>query len=802
MKKYKLLAIPVTAGIMMLSGCADKISPQDGTQGISRGKDLISVTAETPTRTELSPKDGGYEVLWCEGDGISVLGADGGNTTFVLASGSGTAGGTFEGDLSKAGEEPYFIVYPADPEAKVQDGQIVFNIKPDAGKLPSVARLEMDKEVPGATLRNLFGALKITLTSNPQVSIRKITLHDLAGNTLWGTCSVPLDNGFPKFGDITVSEGDNSISLVSATSFEIGEDGKTFFFPVPAGTLDHGFSAVLYEYDEAEENSVGRTYSVVQKVSSPVAAQRSSVVSIAASALKEKSEPKEIKARGYYKSLFVCAGCFLSNYYTPEHIPTIAALGLENDYEYIATASRADLNGSSSVKETNVSGQNAVMVSSPQDGMTDYSDYNGTLLYPDGEPRFRAMFVNGGTSYTFGPTLTDKGRQQIHDWYLNGGSYIGVCAGTFLATTSRDGTNRWNNSDPSKNYSFGIWPGNLGSTSVPVDIFKYPAAATGAKILEDYANFNHAADFAAKHGLSGRAWECLSPNDTIEDIDHQGGSFLPHSATNAAFPHEEFVAMQWSGPASIAPEVPNSLRYLEEDVGVAPAFKSSRKVHDSTIVWAYKKDSKSGRAVLSGSHPEKRGPESGRNFNLMANMILHALEGVGEPEVKGELTLDGVRKMNRTTADNDPDYARIGDRQYHHFILDVPSAIQNFKLELISDYASGSGIDLYLTMRKDDFAWISDADYAICTKGGQKSLEIKELPAGRWYVGVYCATTVDATEFAYDETTGPFFFKYGGHTEVLDGIAYSISCETSADPGIPGIGTLPGHDMGSDKLDD
>lgn len=808
MKSLLQHSVTLLAALVGVVSCADGISPKLEKAGERAGEDVIVFTQEESTRTSLSPNAGGYDVVWDENDQITVIGAEGQSATFTIKDGVGTNRGSFSGSLSDAGSAPYCAVYPQSGTASLTEGTLTFSIPQEIGAIPAVASVVVNQDGTFAGLRNVFGLLKITLTSPEIVKIKKLTLHDLAGNMLWGTCSLQVEGGTPDYENISLEGGDNTISLVSDTYYEIGETPREFFFPVPPASLDRGFSIVLYEYDELTEGNVGRAYTFIQKISSPVAAVRSAVVEIQASAITEKSEPLEVNARGFYKSLFVCAGVYLSNYYLPEHLPFIAELGVADDYEYIATASRAQLNASATVKNDNIKGQNAVMVSSPQSGMTAYNDYNGSLIYPDGEPRFRTMFVNGGTSYTFGPTLTDKGREQIHDWYLHGGSYIGICAGTFLCTTYRDGTNRWNNADASKNYSFGIWPGNLGSTSIPVDIFDYPTgASTGAKVLEDYAKLNYATEYAAKHSRSGRAWEHLSVNDTIEDLIHQGGSYLPHSTTNSKYPHEEFIAMQWSGDASswkgVTTETAvDSLRYTEDKVKVTKPFKTSKFAHDSTIVWAYKKDSQSGRAVLSGSHPEKRPVSSGRNFNLMTNMFLHALNGVGSPDVKGELQLNTVRKMSRTTEDNDPEYARIGDRQYHHFTLDVAEPIENFSLELSSDYDAASGVNLYLSLRKGDFAWLSDADYVICTKGGQKSLNIKRLPVGEWYIGVYCATTVTAEPYAYNEETGPFFFKYSGHTEVLDGIAYTISVESEFREGTSPVNPLPGHDLGSDTLDD
>ncbi|MBI61295.1 MAG: hypothetical protein CMO79_02625, partial [Verrucomicrobiales bacterium] len=60
-------------------------------------------------------------------------------------------------------------------------------------------------------------------------------------------------------------------------------------------------------------------------------------------------------------------------------------------------------------------------------------DNNGVLLYPDGQPRFRLIYVNGGGATAHGKTLELAGRKVLRQFYNNGGSYSGSCAGSFLS---------------------------------------------------------------------------------------------------------------------------------------------------------------------------------------------------------------------------------------------------------------------------------------------------------------------------------------------------------------------------------
>jgi hypothetical protein len=81
------------------------------------------------------------------------------------------------------------------------------------------------------------------------------------------------------------------------------------------------------------------------------------------------------------------------------------------------------------------------------------SDFNGVLLYPDGQPRYRLMFVNGGSASQHRAALGSTGRAAIDSFYAAGGSYMGSCAGAYLARPDR------------KYGSPSIWPGVVGNTN-------------------------------------------------------------------------------------------------------------------------------------------------------------------------------------------------------------------------------------------------------------------------------------------------------------------------------------------------
>ena len=61
-------------------------------------------------------------------------------------------------------------------------------------------------------------------------------------------------------------------------------------------------------------------------------------------------------------------------------------------------------------------------------------DENGVLLYPDGEPRFRVIYMNGGKATAHGRSLTPAGRSNMQKFLKNGGSYVGTCAGAYISS--------------------------------------------------------------------------------------------------------------------------------------------------------------------------------------------------------------------------------------------------------------------------------------------------------------------------------------------------------------------------------
>ena len=166
-----------------------------------------------------------------------------------------------------------------------------------------------------------------------------------------------------------------------------------------------------------------------------------------------------------------------------------------------------------------------------------------------------------------------------------------------------------------------------------------------------------------------------------------------------------------------------------------------------------------------GSHPE--GVKKGDRLEYMAAMVLHAIEGNGTPTPKGVLKAGDVREMNKRSEDNNPAYTRIGDKQYHHFELQVPKKCQR-AIVTLEGYEGENNFDLVLCANSEEFAFEKNATCKTAADGTNKQLTIEKPKAGKWYVSVHCKTTVDSK-------VGKYGTEYSGRTDVLNGVPYKIS---------------------------
>jgi hypothetical protein len=268
----------------------------------------------------------------------------------------------------------------------------------------------------------------------------------------------------------------------------------------------------------------------------------------------------------------------------------------------------------------------------------------------------------------------------VTDFYNQGGSYCGSCAGSFLSGVNTDAR-----PSPRDGYLH-IFPYNTLNTGLK-------KARVGHRIPEsspllDYADFG--GDFY------------------VADIYHNNGNWL---AT------EDLKSMH--------------------DVEVLATYDTpDEKTHEGAAIWAWKKNDASGRIINIGSHPE--GISEGERLALTEACFRYAVAGVGHPQIKANLEDGVVHVMDKGTAEHDPPRTRIGDRQYHHFTFDVDASETDVQVDLV-----GLGdFDLNLYLHKETPAFRSNATFGSTLKGAAKRIR-ETLTPGRWFASVECATTVN-----------------------------------------------------------
>ena len=145
-----------------------------------------------------------------------------------------------------------------------------------------------------------------------------------------------------------------------------------------------------------------------------------------------------------------------------------------------------------------------------------------------------------------------------------------------------------------------------------------------------------------------------------------------------------------------------------------------------------------GGVVISGSHPEYGRKQS--HTVLMAAMLnLAADMAQVTPHVKGELPLGQTLQMVGATE-------KVGDSQYHRYIIDVPEGLEELRLSSSAPLTT----EMYVGM--GDMAHELDAQYS------GDEIVIVNPTSGQWAVSVKGTHNVlngVAYELAIDADTGP-----------------------------------------------
>ncbi len=625
-------------------------------------------------------------VLWSEGDSIRVFSVPlmtsgyEGRAICVNPADKGKTHGRF---YDPACEDYYtsdcYAVYPSSMCTGFEGTSLKVNLPAvqyyrensfDAGANPSVAVSSGTQ----LSFYNLCGLVSVSFTNAP--SITEIDLTTLGEEALWGEGSVDMTySDKPAFVIPAATDDAQKTVRLMVDKPAASEDGMfistgadvtvqsgvisgdpdistVYYIVVPAGSLAKGFlltakcadGSYMQKYAPAGSNTVFRSTCIAMP---DLAFVDDSQVEIRT----------DVPNKAFYKDLLMDTGIGMSDYKT---MPVTTYLNLSNETFY-ATSNNS----------TNQTAQNKVFCGNPD-------DLNGVLLYPDGEPRYKMIYVNGGIATTHGRSWMVQGRENIRTFFFNGGSYVGSCAGAFVSTYGVI------DSYIAHNGYMGLWPGYANNTSI-YDIYPDYILPEDSPLLKYY-------DFGGDHRVAG--------------VKHWNGPYFEH----------------WD-------MVPGTEVLCINDY---PAYR----YHMLPSVIAYKPSIYSGRVIPSGGHPEQE--KTGEKLDLMAAYCLYAMDGVGIAKVKGILHNGEVRNMTKSTTDEDPAFTKIGDKQCHHFAFAVPDGAKNIKVRL----EALDSFNLSLRMAKGTFAFKEDAQYKVENANLVKELTFPSLEKGTWYVGVQCEDTV------------------------------------------------------------
>ena len=390
---------------------------------------------------------------------------------------------------------------------------------------------------------------------------------------------------------------------------------------------------------------------------------------------------------GYYKDIYMDGGMELSS---RKDLPATRSLGLS--LEILRSAKDKERTLADTLQQWNAL-------------IGDVYDTNGLLLYPDGAPRFKLFYVNGGSAGHHGRTLTEAGRARIREYVKAGGSYLGSCAGAYLATT--------------------------GTTTKlhPEYIGVYPGICTNAKLADTYVGVTIPENSPALKYFD------FDGDRFIDSVYHNGGCYMDY---NQMIPGCEALF----------------------DYNYPP-----KSMHGNAAVWAWKENEATGRVICCGPHPE--GKVTGKQLEMFSAMVLYAIEGNGQPRIKGELAQGEAREMTCRTEDNNPDYTRIGDRQYHHFTVRVPEGTDTLRISL-KPVKGNEDFNLHLFASSEGPAFRRTSKYKNVMNGTEKTLTVIRPKAGTLYVSVFCETTVEPV------LSPVYGTRYNGRLDVLNGVPYIL----------------------------
>ena len=220
-----------------------------------------------------SIEDGGSEaipVIWAETNRIGVFAGESDNKCFVVKENmNSSAVFSPEDEVSIDGPiSRIYAYYPYSESSILADGKLTVSLPAtqtynDGGPSPETTMLVGTGTTRSVVFKQVYGAVKLKLSSSEFGTVKKITVSSLDNQPLAGQTVVDLNYDVYGGPSVTVSgEAATSIVLDCGDGVEIPTSGKDFYFVVPPASYDELMFTIENTEGETFESRPGGTLTV------------------------------------------------------------------------------------------------------------------------------------------------------------------------------------------------------------------------------------------------------------------------------------------------------------------------------------------------------------------------------------------------------------------------------------------------------------------------------------------------------------------------------------------------------------
>lgn len=249
MKKRNTIVMAGVLALALLASC----KKENNTNQNLNGSDLMRANIEQSadgSRTHVNGTTG--EVGWNEGDEFLVVDSEGTSYTFSLVSGQSSASQpNFHCYGSDNMTSPFAAVYPAAGNS-ISNNTATITLPATQAYAPgSFAngtnvmvgyQTSSEREV---NFKNVLGGVCFSMKGDNVVVTRVVLTSSNTNDRLSGTFTVNCTSDTPELAYL--SDGGNSITLNCGAGVTLSNDTSTdFYFMVPPGTLESGFTVEAY----------------------------------------------------------------------------------------------------------------------------------------------------------------------------------------------------------------------------------------------------------------------------------------------------------------------------------------------------------------------------------------------------------------------------------------------------------------------------------------------------------------------------------------------------------------------------